>query len=526
MFPIRATGRVQGPTAADVQGYAARHHLVLDDAAAAGMAAAVTASLASFDRIDELDAPSVELKHTVRDPGRPPREGEDPYNAVIRLCRVEGAPDGPLAGRTLAVKDCIAVAGVPTTNGGRRVPYAVPTEDAVVVERLLDAGVTITMKTNMEDMALGLGEGSFFGAARNPHDPRFATGGSSSGSGAAVAAGMADLALGADEAGSVRIPAAWCGLVGMKATHGLVPSYGLSYMDHTLDHIGPMTRTVADNATMLEVMAGHDWRDPQWVRAEPTAGAYAAQAGTTLEGLRVGVLTEALGPVGCTEDTLEAFAAARATLEELGAEVTDVGVPLWPDAFTIEAGIIYAGLHDMYVSGGQGIGHMGRIDVEAMAAAVASGRLGAADLPPMLQMALVTTEFLRDKYLGVHIGKAHNLRLELRRQVTAALAGVDLLITPTIPHVATELLDRPARPGEMAQRAGLSAVANTCALDLTGHPGLTIPCGTGAHGLPIGLQLIGPHFGEEVLYRAAFAFEAARGVPEPPVSSTTTEVPA
>ncbi|HWI72127.1 MAG TPA: amidase family protein, partial [Baekduia sp.] len=174
MFPIRATGRVLGPNAEQVKGYASRHGLDLDDAAAEGMAAAVTAGLASFDRIDELDVPAVALKHTQRDPGRPPRAGEDPYNAVIRFCEVKGAEDGPLAGRTLAVKDCIAVAGIPTTNGGRRVPAAVPLEDAVVVERLLDAGATITMKTNLEDMALGLGEGSFFGAARNPIDPRFA----------------------------------------------------------------------------------------------------------------------------------------------------------------------------------------------------------------------------------------------------------------------------------------------------------------------------------------------------------------
>ncbi|HWI75380.1 MAG TPA: amidase family protein, partial [Baekduia sp.] len=258
-------------------------------------------------------------------------------------------------------------------------------------------------------------------------------------------------------------------------------------------------------------MAGHDWRDPQWVRGEPVAGQYAAQAGAGIAGLRVGVLDEALAPVGCTDDTLEAFAAAQETLTGLGATIEPVSVPLWPDAFVIEAGVIYAALHAMHVSGGQGIGHLGRIDVETMAAAAASGRLGAADLPPMLQMALVTTEFLRDKYLGVHVGKAQNLRLELRRQVTAALAGVDVLITPTIPHVATKLLDRPALPGEMAERAGLSAVANTCALDLTGHPALTVPCGTGEHGLPIGLQLIGRHFDEETLYRAAFAFEDARG---------------
>jgi amidase len=513
MFPTRATGRLRGPSAAQVTEYARRHRLELDAAGAERMAAIITGGLTTYDRVDELDAPSVALRHTKRDPGHTPLSGEDPFNAVVRFCDVEGSSDGPLAGRTLGVKDCIAVAGIPTTNGGRRVPYAVPTEDAVVVERLLDAGARITMKTNMEDLALGLGEASFFGAARNPVNPRFATGGSSSGSGAAVAAGLVDLALGADEAGSVRIPAAWCGLVGMKATHGLVPSYGLSYMDHTLDHIGPITKTVADNALMLEVMAGGDWRDPQWVRADPVAGAYAASRGEGIEGMRIGVIEEALEPIGCTPDVLEAFARAEAVLTGLGAIVERVSIPLWSDAWAIESATVAFGLHAMVTSGGQGVGHLGRIDVETMAASVAQTRLGVVDLPPFLQIMLLTVEHMRDAYLGIHFGKGQNLRLELRRQVAAALAGCELLITPTTPAVAFELADGPLSDDEMAARIGIDAVLNTCALDLTGNPAMTVPAGTGAHGMPVGLQVIGRHFDEERVYRAAFAFEAATASP-------------
>jgi amidase len=189
----------------------------LSDEEAAAMVHAVSASLDVFTRVEELDEPSVPLKHQHRDPGHTPVAGEDPYNAFIRFCRVVGAGSGPLQCKTVGVKDCTAVAGVPMTNGGRRTPVVVPTEDAVVVERLLDAGAIITGKTNLEDLALGLGEGSAFGAARNPIDPRLTTGGSSSGSGAAVAAGQVVLALGADEGGSVRIPAAWCGLIGEVA---------------------------------------------------------------------------------------------------------------------------------------------------------------------------------------------------------------------------------------------------------------------------------------------------------------------
>jgi amidase len=511
MFSARAIGYLRPPTREQVTAYAARHHLGLTEAEADQMIAAVSASLDLYTRVEELDEPVVPLRHTYRDPGHAPLAGEDPYNAFIRLCEVRGAPDGPLAGRTLGVKDCIAVAGVPMTNGGRRTPVAVPTEDAVVVERLLDAGVVVTGKTNLEDLALGLGEGSAFGAARNPLNPAFATGGSSSGSAAAVAAGLVDLALGADEGGSVRIPAAWCGLVGMKATHGLVPSYGLTYMDHTVDHIGPITKTVADNALMLEVMAGSDWRDPQWVRATPTSGEYAAAAGVGVEGLRIGVITEALEAAGCTPDVLAAFQAAQKLLADLGAVVTDVSIPLWSDTRAVGMVALGMGLYGMATSFGIGFGHLGRVDPGVTAAWAAQTLLQAGDLPEMLKGSLVTTEHILQCYQGVPIAKAQNLRLELRRQTAAALAGVDLMMTPTVPTVAYELLDRRAKPGEMAERLQLSmgATTNTMPLDLTGNPALSVPCGTGSNDLPIGLQLIGPHFREDLVYQAGFAFEAA-----------------
>jgi amidase len=515
MFPIRAVGHLRGPSAEQVAEYAAKHNLRLTAAEAEEMVTAVTDGLVAMDRVDELDAPAIELRHTTRDPGRAPRDGEDPFNAVVRFCEVKGAEEGPLAGRTVGVKDCIAVAGVPTTDGGRRMPFPVPTEDAVVVERLLDAGATITMKTNMEDLALGLGEGSFFGAARNPVDPRFSTGGSSSGSGAAVAAGMVDMTLGADEGGSVRIPAAWCGLVGMKATHGLVPSYGMSYMDHTIDHIGPITKTVADNALMLEAIAGYDWRDPQWMRAASAAAAYSAATAEDLRGLRIGVIEEALAPVGCTADVLESFEAAKEQLTELGATIESVSVPLWPDSMAIAMGVLTFGLQAMVASGGQGVGHLGRIDVEKLATNVAQTRLGTADLPPMLKTQLITAEYLRDAYLGVHFGRAQNLRLELRRQIDEVLKGVDVLVMPTMPKVAFELLSERASAKTMRERLGGQMVGNTAALDLSGHPALTVPCGLGEHGLPVGLQIVGRHLDEYRLYEVGSAFEAAHGFESP-----------
>jgi amidase len=506
----RAIGYLKPPTPGEVSAYAERLGLVISPAEIDDWIAAVAGSLALYDHLDELPEPRSVLRHTRRDPGWVPSAAEDSYNAIIRFCEVTGADDGPLAGRRLGVKDCIAVAGLPMTVGGRRQPYPVPTEDAVVIERLLDAGAVITAKTNMEDMALGLGEGSAFGAARNPHNPRYSTGGSSSGSGAAVAAGLVDLALGADEAGSVRIPSAWCGLVGMKATHGLVPSHGLTYMDHTVDHIGPMTTSVADNALMLEIMAGADWRDPQWVRDLP-AGPFSYLAGREagVEGMRIGVVTEALEPMGCTPAVLDAFEVAQKRLTSLGAELVPVSVPLWTDSTTILMGSMGFGLLAMFESLGQGYGHLGRIDVNQLATTAAQVRSGARDLPHMLKGMLLTGVHLREAYAGVHFGKAQNLRLELRRQIESVLASTDLLVTPTTPVGAFELADQRLSDAELAAAMNMAAVANTCPLDLTGNPALTLPSGRDEHDVPLGLQIIGPRFGEADVYRAAFAYEAA-----------------
>ena len=507
---IRSLGHLRPPTPEQVAGYARLHHLHFSDGDTEHMLESIIGSLEPINACEEADEPAIPLKHLYRDPGRAPREGEDPYNAFIRYCEVRGADSGPLHGKTLGVKDCIAVAGVPTTNAGRRTPAAVPTEDAVVIERLLDAGVTITGKTNLDDMALGLGEGSAFGAARNPLNPTRSTGGSSSGSGAAVAAGLVDLALGADEGGSVRIPSAWCGLVGMKATHGLVPSYGMSYVDHTLDHIGPMTKTVADNALMLEIMAGSDWRDPQWVRAAPTAGSYSATSGHGVRGLRVGIIAEALEPAGATPDVLAAFETGVKQLGALGAAVSEVSVPSWGMSPAMLSVVLAAGLYAMTTSYGLGAGHLGRVDPAVVAVNGAQMQLQADELPWMLKTHLLLMEHLRDAYQLVPVAKAQNLRLELRRQISTLFEEVDILVTPTTPQVAFELHSKRSTQVEMDRRIRLSEAANTCPLDLSGHPALTVPCGTGAADMPVGLQLIGPHFGEERLYAAGFALEATR----------------
>jgi amidase len=520
MRPNRQYGHVRAPSLAQVHEYARRHHFEFDEDEAASLVPILARMMRGFDSLDELPEPQpAPSAFTRRRTGHSPSAAEDPYNAFIRLCEVAGAEQGPLAGLTAAVKDCIAVAGVPLTNGSRMLPTFVPTEDAVVVDRILRDGAVIVGKTNMEDLAMGGGEGSVYGPAKNPVDPRFATGGSSSGSAAAVAAGMVDFALGADEAGSVRIPAAWCGLVGMKASHGLVPSYGLSYMDHTMDHIGPITRTVSLNARVLESIAGPDWRDAQWVRGETAAGSYSDGLEEGVAGMRLAVIEEALAPAGCTPDVLAAFEDACDVLRAAGAIVETVSVPLWAHAPVIWGGFMPFALRAMADSAGAGYGHKGRINVPATEATAAQLRGSANDLAIMAKLNLLVAEHLRDQYLGVHYGKAQNLRLELTRQLEAALGPARALLTPTTPTVATELSDERFSMLEMlARRAAGSSTRNTCALDLSGHPALTVPIRPGRQELPVGCQIIGGLRHEATLYRIGAVLEDA-GLWSAPASS-------
>ncbi|MFC0528595.1 amidase family protein [Phytohabitans kaempferiae] len=457
----------------------------------------IDAALRTFDGLPDLPGDDGRI-HAERDAGRHPTPVEDPYNAIIRWCHVPGVAPGPLRGMRIGVKDNIAVAGVPMTEGRRSLAWT-PTEDAVVVERLLAAGAVITAKTNLEP--------SDFGPTLNPLNVGVATGGSSSGSAASVAGALVDAAIGVDQGGSIRLPAAWCGIVGMKPTHGLVPSYGLAYCDHTIDTIGPMTRTVEDNALLLEAIAGNDWRDPQWVRAMPTASRYADMAGLGVESLRIGVIDDATR-VGCTRATLQAFERALELLASLGATVERVSIPLWSHAPAIWTAVVTAGVAAMADSFGQGFGHLGRIDVARFARLSAEYRDGVRAVPEVFGGAFTPIVFEAVKALrgGLPFARAQNLRRELTAQVDSALRGFDLLVAPTSPTGPVPLTAPQSDGGSQAQG---SVASNICPLNLTGHPALTLPAGAAGDARTTGFQIIGRRFDERGVYRAAFAFENA-----------------
>jgi len=381
----------------------------------------------------------------------------------------------------------------------------IPNEDATVVTRILDAGGEIIGKSVCENFCFSGGSHTSDGnPVHNPANPAYSTGGSSSGSGALVAAGAVDMALGGDQGGSIRIPSSWCGIVGLKPTHGLVPYTGIFPIEGTLDHTGPMTKTVADAAQLLEVIAGEDGLDPRQVNVR-TAN-YTEALTSDIAGLRVGLVQEGFGWEGVSEEVVdEAVRAAVRTIDELGAKVTEVSIPIHRDGVHIWNAIAVEGATAQMVRGDalgwnwRGHYSLGMRDFYGRAR-----RARANDFPTTVKLTVLLGEYMSDRYNGHYYAKAQNLSRTLRAAYDAALAEADVLVMPTMPMRAMLIPENPDLPTYF--RAALGMLQHTSPFDITGHPAITLPCGR-AEGLPIGLMLIARHFDESTILRTAHAYE-------------------
>ncbi|WP_434451881.1 amidase family protein [Lentzea sp. E54] len=486
--------------------------------AAATVLPAVAQMTPIISAMDDLQAPSgpmvAEADRVVHDDVDASR---DPYNAVVRWCSVrKPGAHGLLSGAGIAVKDCMAVAGVPMTAGSSLLQGFVPDRDSTVVRRLLDAGGHISAITNMDDMGVAPGgDTSFYGPTLNPWDTTRTAGGSSGGSAAALYYDDIDVAVGADSGGSVRIPAAWCGLIGLKPTHGLVPHSGVLGGEPLLDHIGPLARTTADVAAVLQVLAGTDDLDPdprqptQLPRIDAVAAVESAAA--SLEGLRIGVLDEGLDPaLGVAPEVGRAFTASLDQLRELGATITRVSVPEHRLSGPIAFNLFPESFADQMRSGGATFGNGSHYWPE-LAAALQKGFANAADaMAPTLKLMLIMGSAAAWNGRGRHYARAANLRRLITEGYDRALAGCDVLAMPTVPvlaHPVAPDLD----PATRALRAW-SLVGNTAPSNVTGHPAITLPLGV-ADGLPAGVMFVGRKFADERLLAAAETIERAIGWP-------------
>jgi aspartyl-tRNA(Asn)/glutamyl-tRNA(Gln) amidotransferase subunit A len=414
-------------------------------------------------------------------------------NAFVTRETVEGAGEGPLAGQTVAVKDNISTAGVATTCGSAMLADYVPPYDATVVERLHEAGATIVGKTNMDEFGMGTTtETSQFGPTRNPVDPEHVPGGSSGGSAAAVAAGEADLALGSDTGGSIRCPAAFCGVVGIKPTYGLVSRYGLVAYANSLEQIGPIAPTVAEAAELLEVIAGPDERDAT-TREEGADLSLADAAGDGVEGLTVGVPMELVegatdGVVDCFEEGLDELRAAGASVEEVSLPAAEYAVAAYYVIAMSEASSNLA-RYD-----GVRYGVSGGFEGDWNEAFSTAREAGFGD--EVKRRILLGTYALSAGYQEQYYEQAQAARALVERDFDAAFESVDVLASPTMPVPPFELgegLDDPLRM--------YLADANTVPVNLANLPAISVPAGR-TDGLPVGLQLVGPAFDERTLVRA------------------------
>jgi aspartyl-tRNA(Asn)/glutamyl-tRNA(Gln) amidotransferase subunit A len=420
------------------------------------------------------------------------------HDAFITEETIRGAEEGPLADRTVAVKDNISTAGVRTTCGSEMLADYVPPYDATVVERLKAAGATLVSKTNMDEFGMGTTtETSAFGPTTNPVDEDRVPGGSSGGSAAAVAAGEADVALGSDTGGSVRCPAAFCGVVGIKPTYGLVSRYGLVAYANSLEQIGPLAPTVEEAAEVLEVIAGPDDRDAT-TREEGADAAYADAADGDVRGLSIGVPTELIE--GADERVVDRFYGALDDLEAQGAETHEVSLPSVERA--VQAYYVIAMSEaSSNLARFDGVRYGPDTDAEGnwneSFASVREEGFG----DEVKRRILLGTYALSAGYHDRYYAKAQDARAWLKREFDDALAQADVLASPTMPVLPFELGESLDDPLKM-----YLADANTVPVNLANLPAISVPAGR-ADGLPVGLQFIGPAFGERTLVRAASAVE-------------------
>ena len=425
------------------------------------------------------------------------------YNAYITEAEIEGATEGPLAGASVAVKDNISTDGVRTTCGSAMLEDYVPPYDATVVERLTEAGATIPGKTNMDEFGMGTTtETSAFGPVENPAAEGHVPGGSSGGSAAAVAAGDVDYALGTDTGGSVRCPAAFCGVVGIKPTYGLVSRYGLVAYANSLEQIGPIAPSVEGAAELLEVIAGPDERDATTRDGREATGDddfydFTSAADGDVDGMEIGVPTELVE--GADEAVVETFWDAIDDLEAQGASYHEVDLPSVEHA--VEAYYVIAmseASSNLARFDGVRYGPEGEYEGNWNEEFAAVREEGFGE--EVKRRVLLGTYALSAGYHDKYYKKAQDARAWVKRDFDEALDDADVLASPTMPVPPMEMGESLSDPLTM-----YLADANTTPVNLANLPAISVPAGETDDGLPVGLQFVGPAFGEQEIVRAGSA---------------------
>ncbi|HJP15339.1 MAG TPA: Asp-tRNA(Asn)/Glu-tRNA(Gln) amidotransferase subunit GatA [Acidimicrobiales bacterium] len=413
----------------------------------------------------------------------------------------KGKDPGPLAGIPVAVKDNICTLGIPTTCSSKILDGWRPPYDATIIKRLRDAGAVIVGKTNLDEFAMGAStENSAFGPTRNPLDTTRVPGGSSGGSAAAVAAGFAPLAIGSDTGGSIRQPAALCGVVGVKPTYGRVSRYGLVAFASSLDQIGPFAETVSDAALLLETISGHDPLDTTSIIEPPLDLSTALTQG--VKGLRIGVIDELSGGavegisdevLSCLDDAVQALTTAGAIVERTSVPSTVYGLSAYYVIAPAEASSNLARY--------DGVRFGPRVDAKTTSEMmVATRTAGFGD--EVKRRIMLGTYALSAGYYDAYYGKSQKVRTLIMNDFANAYEKYDLLLSPTAPTTAFPLGDKTEDPLQMYLQDICTISSN-----LAGHPAMSVPFGKGIDGLPVGIQVLAPAMDEHTMFRAGAVLE-------------------
>lgn len=501
-LPMVTSMTVKRPSPTQMRAMAEGFGMNLTDAELAEYSQIMEPYIQAYDRLDAQPDNLPEVRYP-RAPGRFPDPSENPLNAWYVKTDIRGAPDGPLRGKRIALKDTICLAGVPMMNGSSVMEGYTPEIDATIVTRMLDAGAIIAGKAHCENFCLSGGSHTNAkGPVHNPWKRGYMANGSSSGSAALVAAGEVDMAIAGDQGGSIRLPSSACGVYGMKATHGLVPYTGIMPVEQTIDHIGPVTGNVADNALLLEVLAGEDGLDPR--QYSPQVHRYSEALGRGAHGMRIGILREGFDRPESEPDVDAKVRAAAGRFRELGAQAEEVSLPEHLLAVDCWTAITLEGLQDRMMRGNTGGTNCRGLFLPSMVDHMARWRGRADELSHSLKVCMFLGEYFQEQYRGRFYGKGQNLMRKVNAAYAAALKRYDLLLMPTMPMKPREIPPADCSISLYVQRA-FEMIGNTAPFN-GGLPAMSLPCGL-SEGLPVGMMLVGPGYGEMKIYQAAHAFE-------------------
>jgi amidase len=493
------------PTIEEIQQIAAHIGVDLDQAEGAVYQRFLIDMLARFD--DLVQSPMAERRPPLPFPeramGHRPTREEDPYCAWLWRCELRGADSGLLEGKTIGYKDNVAVAGVPMTFGSALFEGYIPDFDATIASRTLEAGGTIIGKNALTGFT------GDFALPINPHNPNHSAGGSSSGSAVALAAGEVDVCFGGDQGGSIRSPASYCGIIGLKPTFGLVSHMGATYLaDESVDHTGPMARHAEDIARALQAVAGYDGFDPRQGRHIPESIDLMTDLRRGVEGLRIGVLEE--GFDGATEDVRDVVMTALEVLVKAGATLESVSIPEHRAINVIAQALRTEGTRSLFESTLFGAQDKSYYPTALIAMFHRVWQSDAKQFSPINVFRNIGGELARRNFHGAVYAKAQNIRYGFEDAYNKVLNRFDVIAMPTSKTTAPQVVAPSEDPIEALEKSLASAMSifssNTQQFNYTGHPAISIPAGK-SKGLPIGMQLVGKPLDDARLIQAAYAYE-------------------